>query len=383
MKLSSSTDKFQKRDPLNPLYENYFCADFLTDDYFVDHQLQPTRESAKFWDQWLADHPDKQNEFKEAVYLLEAVQLGLFDYARTYLSDALISELLEQINATNAQSENRNVRSLWQRIPKWAAAACLAMTLGLSGIWWNMRTEDSSYERHTSVLKGTLIERNNTTDLPVTFTLPDGSKIDLGPNSKLGYSQDYNQEDRRVFLTGQATFEVKKDTEKPFLVFANKIVTKVLGTRFRVRAYHGEKEIKVDVESGQVSVFQENKDMENTHSQYRKGLVLLPNQQAVFSLQTEEFNKTLVQNPIILPDGKPEQVQFTYDEVEINDVFTDLEKAYGIPIRFDKEGLAGCQLSASFANMSFEEKLDIVCKTVKATYQRVDGQIIVSGGSCK
>lgn len=367
-----------------PAYENFTSTDFLTDDSFVDHQLLPNQKSTEFWDHWLAAHPEKLPEWEHALYLLDAVRLGLFDYAKTFLSDAVIDELLNQIKATNAGSESKIVRVRWfEGRLKWAAAACLVLSLGIGGLWWKINTVDSIYRQQVAALTSPYIEKVNSTDSIMTFRLSDGSEIELSPDSRLGYSEDFNRENRRVFLTGEATFEVTKNTNKPFLVYASKVVTKVLGTKFMVRAYYTEKDVKVNVESGQVSVFQDSQETENEHPQYKKGLILLPNQQAVFSRQTEEFNKTLVKEPVVLADKHPGSIPFIYDEVPIAKVFGDLEKAYGIPIRFNKEGLEECQLSASLVSESFEEKLDIICKTVKASYQILDGQIIISGGSCK
>ena len=138
------------------------------------------------------------------------------------------------------------------------------------------------------------------------------------------------------------------------------------------------------MQSGQVSVYREPANSKTDYGKtLNKGLLLLPNQQAVFSRKSEEFNKTLVEKPEILKSAKVGKPTFIYDEVPISTVFQDIENAYGITIRYNEEGLDGCQLSASLNDESFDQKLEIICNTIKATYQKFDGQIIVNGGSCK
>jgi ferric-dicitrate binding protein FerR (iron transport regulator) len=45
-------------------------------------------------------------------------------------------------------------------------------------------------------------------------------------------------------------FEISKNQKKPFFVFANEIVTKVVGTSFRITAYDNQPNIEVLVRTG-------------------------------------------------------------------------------------------------------------------------------------
>lgn len=365
---------------MKTVYSGYTSSDFLTDDAFIGHQLLPTKTSQDFWQAWLETKPENLGEWEQAIFLLDAVRLGLNDYASTYLPETIIAELLEKIKLTNSgQRETRNLKINF----RWLAAASIVIALVVGSMLWKKSGVSSDYQLHVSELQSAFTEKVNTTSKTQMIVLPDGSTAELLPNSKISYADDFNTTNRKILLSGEASFEVTKNIHKPFLVYANKVVTKVLGTKFIVRAYETETDVKVNVKSGQVSVYREPADDTKIGKTLNNGLLLLPNQQAVFSRKSEEFSKTLVEEPEVLALPATDKPVFVYDEVSISKVFEDIEKAYGITIRYNKEGLEGCQLSASLNHESFDQKLEIICKTVKATYQKFDGQIIINGGSCE
>ncbi len=67
----------------------------------------------------------------------------------------------------------------------------------------------------------------------------------------------------------------------------------------------------------------------------------------------------------------------------MSQVFKILQEAYEIPIVYDEEALSGCSLSATMGNESFYEKLNVICKAVNASYEMIDGNIIITAGGCK
>lgn len=108
----------------------------------------------------------------------------------------------------------------------------------------------------------------------VSLTLADGTKVWLNSASSLQYPVAFAGNERKVRITGEAYFEVSKSltansAKQTFLVEANGVTTKVLGTHFNVNAYEDEPEIKVTLLEGIVNVFN------------NRGAVLLrPGQQA-------------------------------------------------------------------------------------------------------
>lgn len=163
--------------------------------------------------------------------------------------------------------------------------------------------------------KNSLIEKINANDAPLRVNLEDGSVIWLGKNSRLSYPIHFEKEKRTVFLSGEASFDIAKDHRRPFYVYANEVVTKVLGTSFRIRAFKGDKQVSVKVSSGRVSVFQQKKV--NVTDPETKGIILLPNQQVTYSRETENFNRKLVEAPMPIFDSSITKDPIRYEDAPV------------------------------------------------------------------
>lgn len=85
--------------------------------------------------------------------------------------------------------------------------------------------------------------------------LADGSKVFLNSESKLRFPTLFIGKERRVYLEGEAYFEVVKDTSKPFIVEAKEIDVRVLGTDFNINAHAAEKAIWTTLVSGKVEAY--------------------------------------------------------------------------------------------------------------------------------
>lgn len=70
--------------------------------------------------------------------------------------------------------------------------------------------------------------------------LPDGSRVWLNADSRLELPVAFGRRRRVVQLTGEAYFEVAKETNRPFEVEAGAASVTVLGTHFNVQAYPDE-----------------------------------------------------------------------------------------------------------------------------------------------
>jgi len=89
-------------------------------------------------------------------------------------------------------------------------------------------------------------------------TLSDGSKVWLNNISSLRYPLVFTGKSREVELRGEAYFEVRRDSKKPFRVHVTRngqdMTIDVLGTHFNVSAYSDDENIKTTLLAGTVSV---------------------------------------------------------------------------------------------------------------------------------
>ncbi|NBA86823.1 DUF4974 domain-containing protein [Emticicia sp. CRIBPO] len=362
--------------------EKYSALSFVGNDGFLKHQLAPTAESSDYWNQWLEHHPDAREGWEEARYLVEAVRTGLSDYARTYLSEEAEAYLLERILKTNAEAspDEEPVLTWWKN--KWlvSAAAVLVIVAGFIFFIKNKQPQ-SLYTEQLVELGEKITEKVNDSSQPEFFQLPDGSAIILAPKSRLSYPADFNNETRTVYLSGEATFDIIKNPSKPFYVYANELVTKVLGTRFHVKAFGDEKDVEVTVQQGKVSVYRNEKN----DNQDLEGVLLLPNQKVTFERITEQFRKTIIPEPLMVEKNEKiaPAISFVFDETPVTEVFERIKQAYEIDIVYDKDVLVNCQLTAILTEEPLFQKLDVITQSIEARYEMVEGKVVISAKGCQ
>ena len=155
------------------------------------------------------------------------------------------------------------------------------------------------------------------------LVLSDGTTVYLNAESGLMYPVKFRGNDRRVFLKGEAYFDVKRDTSKPFIVEANSLDVRVLGTEFGVRAYQDETCIRTTLKKGKVSV--ENKG---------SGIVLTPGMQASFDKETSKMDVQEVNVNLFLAwkDGR-----LVFDNCSLENILKDLGKWYDFDVRYERE----------------------------------------------
>ena len=72
-----------------------------------------------------------------------------------------------------------------------------------------------------------------------------------------------------------------------------------------------------------------------------------------------------------------------YEDMPVEQVFSQLSKAYGISIVYDNELLHMCTVTADLKGETFYHKLDLICRAIGAAYEVIDGQVIIQSGGCQ
>jgi hypothetical protein len=364
-------------------YESYTIEDFLEDESFRKWvQGQGTQEM--FWLSFPDKYPGRREVFRQAEQLIRAAHVP----GERISEKEIRTEIERFIETASAQKDHLEIsfsgdddeqegeggRSVfWKR---WLIAAAAMLVLGTGIGWYYYQSNTVEPRIATSTPSpANLVTTRNDTDKPLVINLNDGSEVILSPRSRLSYPSEFADSARVVYLTGEALFSVKKQGQT-FMVHTGKVVTKVLGTRFVVSAFDDDRNITVQVQTGKVSVY-----VDKPAEKEVKGLIITANQAAVFEKSANQLSKTLVENPEKLPNTAVESI-LKYDEVPLPVILRDMEKSYGIPVQFDADSFWACKITVAFSDESMYDKLSILCKTVSASYEIVDGQIIVSGKGC-
>lgn len=131
----------------------------------------------------------------------------------------------ESFSAKAFPKEDRS-RKLWSGSRQWAAAAAIAIILGIGTLLFYQKSSLNQLNNFQLV--------ENTTSQVKRVLLSDGSVVELEPYAKLEYALNF-KENRKIKLNGDAFFQVEKDKDHPFTVQCANTTTTVLGTSFVVQ----------------------------------------------------------------------------------------------------------------------------------------------------
>ncbi len=374
-------------------YLHYHADDFAWDDSFRQWVLSPTRESDAFWQKWIAAHPEKTALVEQARSLVQALRLQESDLSE--------EEIKYTVQRTSSRIKKNQAQDLPQLQPEprvvlfyqkhwFRMAAMLVLVSGLSIGAWKTWPTDSSPRNPERIGYQALVEEKALTETvnrsakPMPVKLSDGSLIILKPGSQVSYSPAFNGPRREVYLSGEGFFEVTKNPDKPFLIYANGLVTKVLGTSFSIRAYPADSEVTVEVKTGRVAVFAQSDPGvdEKTGSRELSGVLLTPNQKIVYVRDEVRLTKSLVDAPQVVSTA-PARQRFEFEDTPVPSVFDELEEAYEVDLVYDEILLANCPLTVTLTDQPLFEKLDIICRVIEARYELIDGQIVIYSRGCK
>jgi len=266
-----------------------------------------------------------------------------------------------------------------KRVSYWKVSALAASILLTIGLFVLVKPLSSPTSESLTVLPGFEKKISNEGKSPKIFSLEDGSKITLQPNSQLLYSAPFKKNKREVKLIGSAFFEVAHDKQRPFLVYTKDVITKVLGTSFTINAHQQDKAVTVTVKTGRVFVSRPVNKVSSSHAP--EEAILTPNQKAVFDLSKNELTTTLADDPQpVLNEEEVKAMKFEEERVAV--ILQDLEKMYGVDISFDESILRSCVLTTVFSDESLYDRLRIICKAIDGTFETQGTTIIVQSHGC-
>jgi len=154
---------------------------------------------------------------------------------------------------------------------------------------------------------------------PMKLLLADGSRVWLNVASSVTYPVSFTGKYRKVLVTGEAYFEVTKNTSMPFFVTHNGMDIKVLGTHFNVNTYDDEKEMKVTLLEGSVMVSTGNQNN-----------LLKPGQQAQVNNESIKILTAVDKQEVMAwKNGL-----FYFDGADIKTVMRQIEKWYNVEIHY-------------------------------------------------
>lgn len=194
--------------------------------------------------------------------------------------------------------------------------------------------------------------------------LQDGTKAWLNADSKLEFFSSYaNKAQRLVKLTGEAYFEVAKDTARPFIVNSSGQQVEVLGTHFNVNAYNEEPLVRTTLLEGSVAV----RGNANT-------VVLKPNQQSAVA-----GNGSIAVKPVDPSEALAwKSGRFIFNNTPMQVVMRQIARWYDVEVAYQDEDLKNKLLDGSVSRYeNVSGILNAISQTGAARFKIDNRKIIV------
>jgi hypothetical protein len=317
----------------------------------------------------------------------KSIQMDLAGELSSHAAD-LPPHIAEEIirNIFNAEKNTSRVLPLKKTsryIWRWVAAAAVIVMAITAYIFLSTNRTGERELSFSSLIPDSTFNKVNNTEQQEVIILNDGSHVTLQPHSRLHYARQFGADKREVFLEGEAFFRVTKNPAKPFLVYYNNIVTKVLGTSFKVNTNSQTGNIEVAVKTGKVQVYENDKLLKDHGN---KAVILTPNQKVIYKPQDRLFETTLVEKPQPLAIDEDEKedviVPFDYDQEKLQNVFKHIEANYGIEIILENTNLNNCTFTGDVSRQDLYTKLKIICLATNASYEINGTKILIKGNGC-
>lgn len=348
------------------------AEDFLIDSSFQQFCAGTDALSTRYWEQYIAAHPEQEaviGEARRLYRILSGNKPGL--HARLEVVKEKISR----------PAGKRLLHTHWFR----AAAVLL---IAAAGVWLYLEARrravsDVYREAPLAVYSTRSGERKK-------IVLPDGTIVLLNAQSTLSVRKAFNTGNRDVLLNGEGFFNVVHNRNKPFNVYTGDLKVKVLGTQFNVKAYKNDVSSEVTLLKGAVT-------METTQPQTSNALITLkPGQKIVYnrppaqkdaeaagSREARNVPEMMLHHYTLTKDSTIVETAWTQNRIviqdqELKDVKELFEKWYGVEIVFGDPGIEHYRFTAVFINETIDQALTALQKAKSFQYSKQGNRITIT-----
>lgn len=206
---------------------------------------------------------------------------------------------------------------------------------------------------------------------PVEVSLDDGTRVLLNRGSKIRYNKDPDADMRNVRLTGEAWFDVARDSIRPFVIDAGSATIEVLGTRFNVNAYRENTSVEITVESGIVALTSKQDQMEQ--------IVLRAGNGGTYDRQSKQLE--------LIPSSDPNNISWKtrelfFENSTLEEVVELVNRVYNARVVIVNEQLLSCPITVTFRDQSLESVLNVLEVTMDLEISRSGEVIRLNGPGC-
>lgn len=319
-------------------------------------ELSDQQEQELF--RWKTEKPD------HAMFFEEVEKAWIASREKMAFPEFDITSAWNKVKAQTIDAQQPKVISLWGHLLQAPITRAAAAVLVLAVITWAM--------------SNVLFTKPTFTDLKAfngmkEFYLPDSSKVYLHDTTTLRYSSTYGEDERMVFLDGEAFFEVRKDASKPFTVLSYRSRVIVKGTSFLVRSRATDSVDVIEVEEGKVAVL-EKYSRSGKEIMLTKGMAASVDVYGGLHQHTEVVTKTATwrYSELMIFVGTP-----------LKQVLQDLKTRTGAQVVLENNEAGTCRFTGEFDNSNPAEIVEIIALSMNMQVEKQGDIFVLKGNGCK
>lgn len=359
----------------------FSIEELIINDSFYSYCFQKKEADIFHWEQYVSDCPSQKEKIDEAKKILLGLHVML---EQRSAGNKMTPDLAEQKNKSH--SKIFSVRKIF-RYAAAVAAVFILIVISKKIINVSFNTADKSTNQiAANKLSENIFSYKTANGERRMIILSDSTKIWLNAASKLRVEKGFGKENRNVYLTGEALFDVIHNESLPFVVHTDKFDVRDLGTVFNVKAYPGDKQSETSLIKGKVEIQIANST---------RKIFLLPNQKAVVTnFQSTAKAKETSTNPsstqiAVLPlsydqkDSAMIETAWAHNRLEIvNENFyqmkDQLERWFNVKISIKDGAVGKYPFTATFEKENIQEVLQALQYAYHFNYKIENNEINIS-----
>ena len=302
--------------------------------------------------QWLAISADNQQQYDQLQRIWED---RLADYMVYQEADGIkaLAALRQRISNRSVSATYITKGTLVMR--RWAAAAAVLLLAAGAG-WWYLSGKSASVGYETAYNE------------QKSVSLPDGTTMDLTPQTHIEVVPGYNKTTRTIILGGgEAHFDVSHQERLPFIVDMDVATVKDIGTAFTIQ--RTKDSIKVTVSAGRVA-FNQKKDGQSREVSAGNSLVFYIRENRFGVIQTTDTSSS---------DARVLQ----FNNSPLSDVIAVLQKVNGKKISLSDTALGQKRLTVDLNGVAFINAIKIICVSLNLEYVEKNGEFMLKNSESR
>ena len=278
------------------------------------------------------------------------------------MDEGEISAAYERLRITNGEKKKSKYLKLftWQRI------AAVIIPLVMLVVFGKLYVQMSDELKASQVVA--MLQEHTVSDECKTIALADGTQVRLNQSSVLLYPEKFVGKERKVFLTGEAFFDIKHDGKHPFHVSTPYFDITDLGTSFSVSSYATDVEVSTTLKTGKIELKIVGED---------KVYSMKPNDQLVYNVKTKAVDLRQVTDE---DDGLSwRNKQISLDDVTLAEAARIMGDVYGVKFVFRSSRHRNTKITVHFnRGESLKKALAIVGNLVPGLeYELMKDKVII------